>query len=142
MPKKLTFMFSGIFWKSLTFLFLTTTSTSAFELTILHTNNAHARFEETNVNGGICSPQNRADGACFGGIARRAAKVKEIRNNKENVLLLDAGDQFFGTLWYYIHRGTATSHFMDLLRYDAMVSIYCILQCTNPGLLNNLITLS
>ena len=38
-----------------------------------------------------------------------------------NVLLLDAGDQFVGE-WFSVYKGNATSHFMNELGYDAMVS--------------------
>ena len=33
---------------------------------------------------------------CFGGAARRATAIRQIRAEKENVLLLDAGDQSQG----------------------------------------------
>ena len=48
---------------------------------------------------------------------------QEIRNSVDNVLLLDAGDAYQGTIWFYVYRGMATAHFMNLLEYDAMVSI-------------------
>ena len=45
-----------------------------------------------------------------------------IHARGHQVLLLDAGDEFQGSLWYYIHRGVAVVHFMNELQYDAMVS--------------------
>ena len=48
--------------------------------------------------------------------------VKQIRNEVNNVLFLDGGDQFQGTLWFYVHRGKATAHFVNMLGYDVMVS--------------------
>ncbi|XP_074657976.1 5'-nucleotidase-like [Tubulanus polymorphus] len=47
-------------------------------------------------------------------------KIREIRNNYTNTLLLDAGDQYQGTLWFYIYKGQAAALFMNLLGYDAM----------------------
>ncbi|XP_038059821.1 5'-nucleotidase-like [Patiria miniata] len=92
-----------------------------FDLTILHTNDVHARFEQTSgTAGGPCTAEQAADGACYGGVARRAAKVKEIRNSVQNVLLVDAGDGFQGTVWFYVFRGQATAYFMNMLGYDAM----------------------
>ncbi|WAR06764.1 5NTD-like protein [Mya arenaria] len=101
---------------------LTCTLTVAltFELTILHTNDVHARFDELNKYGSDCSNEDAQSGACFGGVARRHTKVKEINGSHENVLFLDAGDQFTGTPWFTVHRGQATAHFMNLLDYDVM----------------------
>lgn len=94
---------------------------SAFELAIIHTNDIHARFEQFNKFGSTCSEKNAAEGACFGGVARRMTKIREIRANNKNTILLDAGDQFQGTQWFYHYRGYAASHFMQLLGYDVMV---------------------
>lgn len=95
---------------------------SCFELTILHTNDVHARIQETNVYGGRCSAQDSAAKKCFGGVARRQTVINQIRKSDRNVLLLDAGDQFQGTVWFNVYEGTATADFMNMLRYDAMVS--------------------
>ncbi|XP_013420463.1 5'-nucleotidase-like [Lingula anatina] len=92
-----------------------------FNLTILHTNDVHARFEQFDKYGGRCSETEAEAGECFGGVARRYTKIEEIRNAEQNVVLLDAGDQFQGTLWFTIYKGMATSYFMNKLKYDAMV---------------------
>lgn len=41
-----------------------------FKLTILHINDLHARFEETNVYSGRCTPRDKEKNNCFGGFAR------------------------------------------------------------------------
>ncbi|KAL5019670.1 hypothetical protein ScPMuIL_002562 [Solemya velum] len=69
---------------------------------------------------GPCKAADVAKGLCFGGIARRMAKIKEIRNKFPNHLLLDAGDQYQGSLWFIEYKGLAASYFMNLLGYDAM----------------------
>ena len=98
---------------------LSTTAAAPFTLTILHTNDMHARFVETDENGGfLCLPGEK----CFGGIARRASAIARVRSEDANVVLLDGGDVFTGTPWYSVFRGNATSTFMNELRYDAMVS--------------------
>ncbi|KAM7375931.1 hypothetical protein PAMP_005692 [Pampus punctatissimus] len=89
---------------------------STFELTLLHTNDNHARIEETSVDSGKC----RAAGPCFAGVARRFTKVSEIRKKEKNVLFLDAGDQFQGTIWFNYYKGAEAAHFMNKLGYDAM----------------------
>ncbi|KAF4092161.1 hypothetical protein AMELA_G00017720 [Ameiurus melas] len=86
-----------------------------WELTLLHTNDVHARVEETNKDSGKCTK-----GGCFAGVARRYTKIKEIRRSVQNVLLLDAGDQFQGTVWFNYYKGSEAAHFMNKLGYDAM----------------------
>ncbi|KAI9515859.1 5'-nucleotidase [Dissostichus eleginoides] len=89
---------------------------STFEVTLLHTNDNHARIEETSVDSGKCSSR----GPCFAGVARRFTKVSEIRKKEKNVLFLDAGDQFQGTVWFNYYKGAEAAHFMNKLGYDAM----------------------
>lgn len=91
-----------------------------FDLTILHTNDIHARIEQFNAFGSECKAQDALDSACFGGEARRLTKVNEIRSQRPNVLLLDAGDRFLGTLWFTQYQGLADSFFMNRFPYDAM----------------------
>ncbi|XP_069052677.1 5'-nucleotidase [Lepisosteus oculatus] len=90
---------------------------AGFELTLLHTNDVHARVEETSVDSGACTGDRRK---CYAGVARRFTKIAEIRNTGQNVLLLDAGDQYQGTVWFNFYKGAEAAHFMNLLKYDAM----------------------
>ena len=99
------------------------TTRAEFVLTIVHTNDVHARFEEFSKFGSDCHDQDADSGRCYGGVARRVTAMRELRERYPNLLLLDAGDQFQGTLWFYMHKGKAASHFMNLLKYDAMVSV-------------------
>lgn len=41
-----------------------------FELVILHNNDMHGRFEQTNIYSNTCKPTDASSGKCFGGIAR------------------------------------------------------------------------
>jgi 5'-nucleotidase len=95
-------------------------SSAPFNLTILHTNDTHARIMQVNSHGNTCDDEHAAAGECFGGVARRATMINQIRAEKENVLLLDAGDQFQGTLFYTLYKGEEARTFMNLLGYDAM----------------------
>ncbi|XP_072018498.1 5'-nucleotidase-like [Amphiura filiformis] len=96
--------------------------TSCINVTILHTNDIHARYEEIDAYGGPCTEDLANAGACFGGYARRVTKVKEIRNLEENVLLLDAGDRFLGNpAWFEEYDGLATAQFMNRIEYNASV---------------------
>ncbi|MBN3301751.1 5NTD nucleotidase, partial [Amia calva] len=88
---------------------------AGFELTLLHTNDVHARVEQTSRDSGKCS-----SGDCYAGVARRFTKVAELRRSEPNVLLLDAGDQFQGTVWFNYYKGAEAAYFMNKLKYDAM----------------------
>ncbi|XP_069575112.1 snake venom 5'-nucleotidase-like [Brachyistius frenatus] len=89
---------------------------STFDLTLLHTNDNHARIEETSEDSGKCQER----GSCFAGVARRFTKVSEIRKKERNVLFLDAGDQFQGTVWFNYYKGAEAAYFMNKLGYDVM----------------------
>ena len=92
-----------------------------FNVTILHTNDVHARVEQTNKYGGKCKVKDVASNKCFGGVARRKTAIDQIRRRDQNVLLLDGGDQFQGTMWFNVYKGKEARIFMNDLRYDAMV---------------------
>ena len=47
-------------------------------------------------------------------------EIDELRSENDNVLLLDAGDEFQGTLWYNIYRGWATAYVVNAMKYDAI----------------------
>ena len=113
-------------FKSITLVFLTLSLFSlaqGFSLTLLHTNDNHARFEETDAYGFPCYPKDAQAGKCFGGMARKATMIKKIRSQSKNVLLVSGGDVFTGTVWYQVYRGNATRTFMNELGYDIMVSL-------------------
>lgn len=94
---------------------------SGYSLTILHTNDVHGRVAEFDGFGSTCSDEDAAEGNCFGGVARRATMIDQIRSEVDNVILVDGGDQFQGTLFYTQYKGGAAERFMNALGYDAMV---------------------
>ena len=57
---------------------------SSYELTILHTNDLHSRFDEITARGSACRDRDRAAGKCFGGVARIKRTVDEIREGGTN----------------------------------------------------------
>jgi 5'-nucleotidase len=81
------------------------------KLTILHTNDMHSRIEPFPDNGG--------QWAGLGGMARRAALIKEIRSQEANVLLLDSGDIFQGTPYFNFFGGELEYKLMSQMGYDA-----------------------
>ncbi|XP_064487891.1 protein 5NUC-like [Ornithodoros turicata] len=89
-----------------------------FTLTVLHTNDIHSHFVESNPAGGRCYPSEKDK--CVGGVARIAAQVKKFRSNpKKNVLFLNAGDVFQGTYWYNVHKHNVVSAVVSGLKYNA-----------------------
>lgn len=77
----------------------------SFSLTLVHTNDTHARIEPVNVTlSGKAVP--------MGGVARRIALFDKLRATERNVLFLDAGDVFQGTLFFNQYRGLVDRYFM------------------------------
>ncbi|KAF9808321.1 hypothetical protein SFRURICE_008374 [Spodoptera frugiperda] len=91
-------------------------TTSGYELNILHYNDFHARFVETNRLGGPC---NQTADTCIGGFARLATVVRQRLDIEPHSLLLNAGDSFQGTIWYNVLRWNVTQDFMNMLPHDA-----------------------
>ena len=56
---------------------------AAWELSLLHVNDIHARMEETNKHSSPCTPKDRDAGKCFGGLARIVSAVKRVRNEDQ-----------------------------------------------------------
>ena len=91
-----------------------------YSLTILHTNDFHARFEPISKYDSGCSEDSNAEGKCFGGSARLVTAVAEARARSNNSILVDGGDQFQGTLFYTYYKGKAAAEMMNKLGYDGM----------------------
>ncbi len=91
-----------------------------YSLTILHTNDFHARFEPISKYDSGCSSEDNAAGECFGGTARLTTALEEARARSNNSILVDGGDQFQGTLFYTYYKGAMAAEFMNQLGYDAM----------------------
>ncbi len=91
-----------------------------YSLTILHTNDFHARFEPISKYDSGCSAEDDAAGECFGGSARLVTAVNEAKARTNNHILVDGGDQFQGTLFYTYYKGMLSAEMMNLMGYDAM----------------------
>ena len=95
-------------------------SHKVLNLTILHTNDFHARFRPISKYDNNCSAENNAEGKCFGGSARLITAIEDARSRHENTVLLDGGDQFQGTLFYNLYKGKVAAEMMNKLGYDGM----------------------
>lgn len=78
-------------------------------ITILHSNDMHAHADATMI-------QKKP----YGGYARQATLINQIRAKEKNVVLLNAGDTFQGTLYFNVYEGLADLAYMNWIKYDAM----------------------
>lgn len=81
------------------------------KITILHTNDQHSRIEPFEASYSRNPNQ--------GGFARRAALIQKIREQEQNVLLLDSGDIFQGTPYFNFFGGELEFKLMSMMGYDA-----------------------
>lgn len=95
-----------------------------YVLHVLHTNDFHSRIEPINKYDSTCDGETLEKKECFGGVARLAAAIKakrdEIKAAGGNVIVVDAGDQYQGSLFYTTYKGKDTVEFMNAIGYDAM----------------------
>ena len=86
------------------------TSKKTKKITILHTNDMHSHIDPFPID----HPRNPG----MGGVARRANAIQKIRQEEENVLLLDAGDIFQGTPYFNYYGGELEFKLMSMMHYD------------------------
>ena len=82
----------------------------ASELVILHTSDVHGRISPIEYNNIKNS----------GGFSKRVEFVNSVRNTNKNVLLLDSGDYFQGSLYYRIYKGKISAKLLPYIKYDAI----------------------
>lgn len=93
---------------------------TGWDLNLVHVNDIHVRMEETNKYSAACRLEDKERGKCFGGIARLQTAIKKLRALEKNVLCVNAGDFYQGTVWYSHFKWTVVSRFNNLLNFDAM----------------------
>ncbi|MFD2205386.1 bifunctional metallophosphatase/5'-nucleotidase [Kiloniella antarctica] len=102
----------------------TASAQADYSLSVLHINDLHSRILPVNKYDSTCGDEDLAEGKCFGGFARVSQALNDRRNTLEkegkNVLVLDAGDQFQGSLFYTKYKGQATVELMNKTGFDAM----------------------
>lgn len=85
-------------------------SKKSIKLTVLHTNDMHSHIEA------FSSGKNKG----LGGMFQLSSLIKKIRQEEENILLLDAGDVFQGTPYFNLFGGELELRLMSDMGYDAM----------------------
>ncbi|MCA0278315.1 MAG: 5'-nucleotidase C-terminal domain-containing protein [Proteobacteria bacterium] len=93
-----------------------------YTLTILHINDWHSRIESNNKFESTCSAEEEGKGECIGGAARLVTAIADQRKKLEgqNVLLLNGGDNFQGSLFYTTYKGAVEAEFLNQMKFDAM----------------------
>jgi 5'-nucleotidase len=93
-----------------------------YKLHIVHINDLHSRVEPISKYDSTCRAEDNAEGKCFGGYARVATKIAELREELagENLIVLDAGDQYQGSLMYTTYKGDVEIEMAEKVGFDAM----------------------
>ncbi|CAI6346863.1 unnamed protein product [Macrosiphum euphorbiae] len=94
------------------------------DLVLLHANDMHSRFDETDVYCNECREDDASLGHCYGGFARVSQFVRDERRLANESgwpsLFLVAGDTFQGTPYYSLFHWKPVVDFINQLRPDVM----------------------
>lgn len=88
----------------------------ALDVTLLHVNDSHSYLDPTAEK---IAPQGKPTYARLGGWARLKSAVDSVRAEKDNVVLLHAGDAVQGGLYYMKYGGEPEMELLDRLGFDA-----------------------
>ena len=93
-----------------------------YTLNILHINDWHSRIESNNKYESTCSAEDEGEGKCFGGAARLITALRDQRAamEGENLIFLNAGDNFQGSLFYTTYKGAVEAEFLNIMKPDVM----------------------
>ncbi len=97
-------------------------ASAEYSLNIIHINDLHSRIEPVSKYDSTCSAEDNAAGECFGGVARVKTMINQLRGDlaDQNVIVLDAGDQYQGSLMYTTYKGDVEIEFMNDIGFDVM----------------------
>jgi len=100
------------------------TALADYKLHVLHINDFHSRIEAINKYDSTCIGKDVEENKCLGGSARLFTKINELRDSLkaagENVIVLDSGDQYQGSLFYTTYKGDAEIEMMNRIGFDLM----------------------
>ena len=93
-----------------------------YTLNILHINDWHSRIESNNKYESTCSAEEETKNECIGGAGRLVTAIAQERDKLkgQNVLLLNGGDNFQGSLFYTTYKGAVEAEFLNQMKFDAM----------------------
>ncbi|KAG8869127.1 hypothetical protein FRB97_001592, partial [Tulasnella sp. 331] len=87
-----------------------------YNITIIHVNDVHAHLDQFAASGAECAPGK----TCYGGYARIKTKVAEMKGKYSDSLVLNAGDEFQGTLYYTVDGPSIIAQTLNQIGFDAM----------------------
>ncbi|HTM77173.1 MAG TPA: bifunctional metallophosphatase/5'-nucleotidase [Devosia sp.] len=95
-----------------------------FTLNILHINDFHSRFDPITGSDSDCNAETDAKGECFGGIARLKTEIdaKRAEFKDANSLLISAGDNFQGSLYYTPYKSKVVADFFNQMGFDVVAT--------------------
>ncbi|XP_014218129.1 protein 5NUC [Copidosoma floridanum] len=88
---------------------------------IIHTNDMHARFEEISKRNTICSEAEKKHLSCYGGFARMATLIRQMRDEAPKYLptfFLNAGDTYLGSRLFTLYKWKIVARFLNILKPD------------------------
>lgn len=88
-----------------------------YTLRLIHTNDLHAHIIPYETSGETCNINSKN---CRGGFARIKTFIDKERQKDPNLILLDGGDRFSGTVFYTLRKGKDIAALMQEMKYDAM----------------------
>ncbi len=108
------------FWGCLLFLFICVFQSHpmfAYTIHLMHTNDLHAHFLPSDQNSQVCTDQSPN---CAGGLSRIKTLIDQERDKYKDLILLDAGDRFSGTIFYTLRKSQDLAPILKTFRYDAL----------------------
>ncbi|KAL2261564.1 hypothetical protein VTK26DRAFT_3871 [Humicola hyalothermophila] len=88
-----------------------------YNISFYHINDVHAHLDEFSSSGTDCTDPERG---CYGGYARIKTVLKETRPDHPDSLLLNAGDEFQGTMFFSFYGGEKIAETLNQIGFDAM----------------------
>ncbi|CAN8017584.1 unnamed protein product [Ixodes persulcatus] len=95
-------------------------SEEVFNITVLHTNDIHSHFLQSDIRGANCSEKKASKNQCYGGVPRIVTKVRDLKKSETNPLFFNAGDFYQGTVWYTVLKYNIVALAMENMMYNAV----------------------
>lgn len=84
-----------------------------YNISFYHINDVHAHLDEFAASGTDCT---KPEKGCYGGYARVKTVLDETRPDHPDSLVLNAGDEFQGTLFYSFYGGEKIAETINQVR--------------------------
>jgi 5'-nucleotidase len=89
-----------------------------YSLNVIHTNDVHSSYGGFTSENRICYEPVCEGGS--GGSVRLQRAVRAVRQTTPDAILLDAGDEFQGTLFWTLHKAAPITEIIDRIGYTAI----------------------